>query len=156
MTWVCINVSKTVQKEMIFYWFCICFCVGVDPVVELPLCMGSWALSTPMLSSWKSMWTSVRYVCVNNKKDKFREEYEETTNMCRERINMCIMYQIKRYTANMCRQWEQLTHVCNERITRKIKRYTTIMSGEKERTNMWRERNVEKERERGEGETVNT
>lgn len=76
--------------------------------------------------------------------------------MCRERINMCIMYQIKRYTANMCRQREQLTHVCNERITRKIKRYTTIMSGEKERTNMWRERNVEKERERGEGETVNT
>lgn len=68
--------------------------------------------------------------------------------MCRERINMCIMYQIKRYTANMCRQREQLTHVCNERITRKIKRYTTIMSGEKERTNMWRERNVEKERER--------
>lgn len=66
------------------------------------------------------------------------------------------MYQIKRYTANMCRQREQLTHVCNERITRKIKRYTTIMSGEKERTNMWRERNVEKERERGEGETVNT
>lgn len=76
--------------------------------------------------------------------------------MCRERINMCIMYQLKRYTANMCRQREQLTHVCNERITRKIKRYTTIMSGEKERTNMWRERNVEKERERGEGETVNT
>lgn len=76
--------------------------------------------------------------------------------MCRERINMCIMYQIKRYTANMCRQREQLTHVCNERITRKIKRYTTIMSGEKERTNMWRERNMEKERERGEGETVNT
>lgn len=76
--------------------------------------------------------------------------------MCRERINMCIMYQIKRYTANMCRKREQLTHVCNERITRKIKRYTTIMSGEKERTNMWRERNVEKERERGEGETVNT
>lgn len=76
--------------------------------------------------------------------------------MCRERINMCIMYQIKRYTANMCRQREQLTHVCNERITRKIKRYTTIMSGEKERTNMWRERTVEKERERGEGETVNT
>lgn len=68
--------------------------------------------------------------------------------MCRERINMCIMYQLKRYTANMCRQREQLTHVCNERITRKIKRYTTIMSGEKERTNMWRERNVEKERER--------
>lgn len=76
--------------------------------------------------------------------------------MCRERINMCIMYQIKRYTANMCRKREQLTHVCNERITRKIKRYPTIMSGEKERTNMWRERNVEKERERGEGETVNT
>lgn len=76
--------------------------------------------------------------------------------MCRERINMCIMYQIKRYTANMCRKREQLTHVCNERITRKIKRYTTIMSGEKERTNMWRERTVEKERERGEGETVNT
>lgn len=76
--------------------------------------------------------------------------------MCRERINMCIMYQIKRYTANMCRKREQLTHVCNERITRKIKRYTTIMSGEKERTNMWRERNVEKERERGEGETENT
>lgn len=76
--------------------------------------------------------------------------------MCRERINMCIIYQIKRYTANMCRKREQLTHVCNERITRKIKRYTTIMSGEKERTNMWRERNVEKERERGEGETVNT
>lgn len=76
--------------------------------------------------------------------------------MCRERINMCIMYQKKRYTANMCRKREQLTHVCNERITRKIKRYTTIMSGEKERTNMWRERNVEKERERGEGETVNT
>lgn len=76
--------------------------------------------------------------------------------MCRERINMCIMYQLKRYTANMCRQREQLTHVCNERITRKIKRYTTIMSGEKERTNVWRERNVEKERERGEGETVNT
>lgn len=68
--------------------------------------------------------------------------------MCRERINMCIIYQIKRYTANMCRKREQLTHVCNERITRKIKRYTTIMSGEKERTNMWRERNVEKERER--------
>lgn len=76
--------------------------------------------------------------------------------MCRERINMCIMYQIKRYTANMCRKREQLTHVCNERITRKIKRYPTIMSGEKERTNVWRERNVEKERERGEGETVNT
>lgn len=76
--------------------------------------------------------------------------------MCRERINMCIMYQIKRYTANMCRKREQLTHVCNERITRKIKRYTTIMSGEKERTNMWRERTVEKGRERGEGETVNT
>lgn len=76
--------------------------------------------------------------------------------MCRERINMCIIYQIKRYTANMCRKREQLTHVCNERITRKIKRYTTIMSGEKERTNMWRERNVEKERERGEGETINT
>lgn len=76
--------------------------------------------------------------------------------MCRERINMCIIYQIKRYTANMCRKREQLTHVCNERITRKIKRYTTIMSGEKERTNMWRERTVEKERERGEGETVNT
>lgn len=56
--------------------------------------------------------------------------------MCRERINMCIMYQIKRYTANMCRKREQLTHVCNERITRKIKRYTTIMSGEKERTNI--------------------
>lgn len=68
--------------------------------------------------------------------------------MCRERINMCIIYQIKRYTANMCRKREQLTHVCNERITRKITRYTTIMSGEKERTNMWRERNVEKERER--------
>lgn len=76
--------------------------------------------------------------------------------MCRERINMCIMYQIKRYTANMCRKREQLTHVCNERITRKIKRYPTVMSGEKERTNVWRERNVEKERERGEGETVNT
>lgn len=68
--------------------------------------------------------------------------------MCRERINMCIMYQKKRYTANMCRKREQLTHVCNERITRKITRYTTIMSGEKERTNVWREKCGKGKRER--------